>query len=151
MKSLAPSRVGFSGPVSNYSKLALLSFALTCVSVPAFAADTWIACEGTVATKMGSATATTEPANDFYAYNDDINALYKYSPKRQSLDMISVSGYDAKAITWKTVPRGVGAELLNWEGSLDRGKMSLNIVREEGEEVMTWTQQCKPASAQTLK
>ncbi len=151
MKTFTPRQAGVTGQLAHYSKPALLGLVLACASVPAFAADTWLACDGNLVTKKGSAAATTVPISEFYAFNDDVKTLYKYAPKRQSLDMISTKSYDAKAITWVNVARGVGAEMANWEGRLDRVKMSLTIKREDGDEVMTWTQACKPASAQPLK
>ncbi|MSO72718.1 MAG: hypothetical protein EXQ84_03805 [Rhodospirillaceae bacterium] len=102
-------------------------------------------------TKIGSAAPTSAPVSDFYAFNDDLKNLYKYSPKRQSLDLISLKTYDAKAIVWINVAKGVGAEMAQWEGRLDRAKMALKIVYEDTIEVLTWTQTCKPASAQPLK
>ncbi len=151
MKTFDPRRAGVPGHFANFSKLALMGLGLTCASVPALAADSWIACDGAVVTKIGSAAPTSAPVSDFYAYDDDIKALYKYHPKRQSLDLISIKTYDAKAIVWTNVAKGMGAEMAQWEGRLDRAKMALKIVYEDTNEVMTWTQTCKPASAQPLK
>ena len=122
--------------------------ALAMVCAPAFAAETWIACEGTVVTKKGKEAGTSAAASDIYAYNDDVKALYKYAPNRKSLDLVATTTYDAKQILWQNPGRGVGSQSVQWEGKIDRGKMALSLVRQDGDEVMTWTQQCKPTSAQ---
>ena len=135
---------------SNYSKLRalMLGVALAAVAAPAMAAETWLACDGTVATKKGAAAPTSAAANDIYAYNDDVRALYKYSASRKSLDLISTTTFDAKKIVWMNVGKGIGSQTAHWEGSIDRATMALKIVREDGDEVMTWSQTCKPTSAQ---
>ena len=128
----------------------LLGAAVATMSAPAFAAETWLACEGTVVTKKGKEAGTSVAARDIYAYNDDAKVLYKYAPARKSLDLVSTTTYDAKQIVWMNVGKGIGSQTAHWEGKIDRGKMALSIVREDGDEVMTWTQACKPTSAQPM-
>jgi hypothetical protein len=134
----------------NHSKLraSIFGVALACIAAPAMAAETWIACEGTVSTKVGKAAATTEPANDIYAYNAEAKTLYKYAPARKRLDLISTNRFDDKTIGWVNAGKGIGSQTTSWEGSIDRAKMSLKLVRESGDEVMTWTQSCKPTTEQ---
>jgi len=136
--------------ISNYSKLraSVFGVALACIAGPALAAETWIACEGTVSTKVGKAAATSAPANDIYAYNTEAKTLYKYAPTRKSLDLISTNKFDDKSIGWINPGKGIGSQTTSWEGTIDRAKMSLKMVRESGDEVMTWTQSCKPTTAQ---
>lgn len=126
----------------------LLGAALATMSAPAFAAETWIACEGTVVTKKGKDAGTSAAASDIYAFNDEAKVLYKYAPKRKSLDLVSTTAFDAKQIVWMNVGKGIGSQTAHWEGKIDRAKMALSLVREDGDEVMTWSQQCKPTSAQ---
>ncbi len=135
---------------SNHSILRALALgmALAAVGAPALAAETWIACDGTVATKKGAGAPTSAAAKDIYAYNDDVRALYKYSATRKSLDLISTTTFDPKKITWVNVGKGIGSQTAHWEGSIDRASMALKIVREDGDEVMTWSQTCKPTTAQ---
>ena len=134
---------------SNHSKprALVLGAVLVATSAPALAAETWLACDGTVATKKGAAAPTSDAANDVYAYNNEARALYKYSAMRKSLDLISTTTFDPKKIVWVNVGKGIGSQSARWEGSIDRASMALKIVREDGDEVMTWSQTCKPTSA----
>jgi hypothetical protein len=134
--------------VSSHSKLRVLALgaAIATFSVPALAAESWIACDGNVVTKTGSAAETSAAASDIYALNDEAKALYRWSPERKSLDMISTTTYDAKSVGWVNVGKGVGSQTASWEGHIDRAKMSVKITREDGDEVMTWSLQCKPTT-----
>jgi hypothetical protein len=135
--------------VSIHSKLRTLALgvAIATFSAPALAAESWFACDGNVVTKKGAAAETSATANDIYALNDEVRALYKWSPQRKTLDLISTTTYDPKSIVWVNVGKGIGSQTAHWEGRIDRANMSLKIVREDGDEMMTWTQQCKPTTA----
>ena len=132
-------------------RVCLMGFALATASAQAFAADVWIACDGNVMTKKGSAAATTAAISDFYAFNDDVKMLYKYSPTRKTLDTIPTSVYDPKTIGWKSLAKAAGMQGVQWDGTFDRGKMSLDMTRVDGDETMVWKQSCKPSSAQPLQ
>ena len=108
----------------------------------------WLVCDGSVVTTPSKGTATTATASDIYAYNDELKFLYKYSPERQNLAIVPVATYSAKEIVWGRDNQGVAA---SWEGRLDRATMALKIVRSEAGDTMTWTERCKPTSAQPLK
>jgi hypothetical protein len=116
---------------------------------PAIAAENWLACDGNVVTstiKDGKSETTTAAASDFYVYDDARKALYHYSQRRKSLAPVAMIGYDEQAIRWGS-PIGLSE---GWEGQIDRSSMTLKMVRTEGPEVMTWSQQCKPTSPQSL-
>lgn len=138
-------------------KLSLKLTSLLCVAgiglsaSPVLAAESWLACEGTVdtaTTKDGKTENTSAKASDIYAYNDASKALMKYSEKSKNLSPVFVTGYDDKAIAWANAGgANAGSGAATWEGKIDRASMALNMTRKEKGEVMTWTQQCKPTTA----
>lgn len=129
----------------------LCAAALGFAASPALAAESWLACAGTVATattKDGKTENTSAPATDIYAYNDANKALMKYSEKNKTLSPVFVTGYDDKAIAWANAGgANAGSGAATWEGRIDRASWALNMTRKEKDEVMTWTQQCKPTAA----
>lgn len=127
----------------------LLCLGLAFAAGPAMAADVWISCEGSIVTTKGK-DSTKATATDVYAYNDDVRALYRYSAQRKQLYIVPTSSYDPKAIAWGNPTKNLAAQEEQWQGSIDRAKMSLKQVRQQGDEVMTWEQVCKPTSAQPL-
>lgn len=127
----------------------LLAVALVFAAGPAIAADVWLSCEGAVITAKGK-DSTKAAATDIYAYNDDARALYRYSTARKQLYIVPTSSYDAKAIAWGNPTKNLAAQEEQWQGSIDRAKMSLKQVRQQGYEIMTWEQSCKTTSAQPL-
>jgi hypothetical protein len=127
----------------------LLCVGMLCTAAPAMAADVWLSCEGSVVTAKGK-DSTKAAATDIYAYNDDVRALYRYSMTNKRLNIIPTSSYDAKAIVWGNPTKNLAAQEEQWQGSIDRAKMSLKQVRQQGDEIMTWDQVCKPTSAQPL-
>ncbi|MBY0509906.1 MAG: hypothetical protein K2P94_07105 [Rhodospirillaceae bacterium] len=120
-------------------------------ATPVLAAESWLACEGTVATattKDGKTENTSAQATDIYAYNDANKALMKYSEKNKNLSPVFVTGYDDKAISWANAGgANAGSGAATWEGRIDRASLALKMTRTEKGEVMTWTQQCKPTPA----
>ena len=115
------------------------------------AADQWIACDGTLVSKKGSEAPTTTQVTDVYSIDDAAKALFKYSDTRQRLDMISLKSFDAKSILWQNDGEGFGSQAAQWQGRIDRNKMSLSLVRRDGDETLTWTQACKPTDPRPLK
>lgn len=118
---------------------------------PVLAAESWLACDGTVATattKDGKTDTTSAAAKDIYAYNDASKALMKYSEKNKSLSPVFVTGFDDKAISWANAGgANAGSGAATWEGRIDRASLALKMTRTEKGEVMTWDQQCKPTAA----
>ena len=137
----------------DFSKCTLAGLALmgtASMATPVLAAESWIACDGTVATsttKDGKTETTSAAAHDIYAFNDASKALMKYSEPRKSLDPVFVTGFDDKAITWANAGAvSAGSSAATWEGRIDRATLGLKLTRKERDEVMTWTQQCKATS-----
>jgi hypothetical protein len=120
---------------------------------PAFAAENWLACDGTVATstkKDGQTQSTSAPAKDTYVVNDTSKMLFKYSETRKMLDPIFVTGFDDKKISWANAGgASAGTTAATWQGSLDRASLALKMTRTERDETMTWEQQCKATSPKT--
>lgn len=149
---------GFSGATVSRQRFSprklthLLCIAgLGLAATPALAAESWLACEGTVATattKDGKTDTTSAEAKDIYAYNDASKALMKYSEKNKNLSPVFVTGYDDKAISWANAGgANAGSGAATWEGRIDRASLALKMTRKEKDEVMTWSQQCKPTAA----
>src|SRR5689334_22030770 len=94
--------------------------AMVMSATAAAAAETWLQCEGTVATAGGDGKAgESKPAKDVYAYDDDTRHLFRYSDTRKSLDLVFTNGYGPKEITWGS-PVGASYGDVQWEGALDR-------------------------------
>lgn len=137
----------------HLSKSALAGLALmgaAAMATPVLAAESWIACDGTVATsatKDGKTETTSVEAHDIYAYNDASKVLMKYSVPRKSLDPVFVTGFDDKAITWANAGAvSAGSSAATWEGRIGRATLGLKLTCKERDEVMTWAQQCKSTS-----
>lgn len=126
---------------------ALAAVAFSGTAGSAFAADTWLACNGNVVTIPSGAKApsSTEPSDRVLAFNDENSRLYEWSDKRKSLDPVPTLSYAPGKITW-------GADMMNssgmsWQGTLDRAKMKLDIHRKDREGVtMVWKEQCQPTA-----
>lgn len=118
-------------------------------AAPALAVDTWIQCDGSVATVGGDGVAgAAKPAHDVFVYNDEIKRLFKYSLTRRSLDPVFVTDYAQQRITWSS-PTGSSYRDVRWQGQLDRSTLVLCVVRREKGETMTWTENCKPTQPLT--
>ncbi len=121
---------------------AIAAAALAFTSGAYAAEENWLECEGTVTTVKGKE-AQTAPAIDTYAYNDVTKNLFAYSPKFQRLSLVRVIEYSPKVIKWAG-GEGMPYQGPHWEGTLDRTKNALKMVRQESGETMTWSQSCKP-------
>jgi hypothetical protein len=112
----------------------------------AFAAETWMSCEGSVVTTGtgpdGKPLNDTQPSKQVLAYDDGAQRLFRYSETSKKLSPMPVKSYGPDAITWAGSISASGFP--SWEGKLDRAKMSVSVVRTENGNVMTWTEQCKP-------
>src|SRR5690349_10247847 len=108
-------------------------FGIALAASPAFAAENWLACDGTVATtttKDGKTDSSSAPAKDVYAYNDASKMLFKYSDTRKTLDPVFVTNFDSKAISWANAGgASAGSTAAKWEGSLDRTSLALKMTR----------------------
>ena len=129
------------------SRLLALSTLISALAiVPVVAAETWIACEGTVVTTGNDADGKpvneTKPSKQTLAYDDAGQRLFRYSETRKTLDPVFVKSYATDKIVWGSATQGSSAA--SWEGALDRSNMSVSVVRKERGQVMTWTEQCKP-------
>ena len=124
-----------------------IAAALAGVSAPALAAEVWISCDGSVVTKPVKGEATTTTASDVYVYNDDTKLVYRYLPN-QTLSIMPITGYSDKQFTWANNSQ---SGEVSWNGTIDRAALTLKQTRDDDGEIMTWTQQCKPASAQPVK
>jgi hypothetical protein len=133
--------------VTHIAKIAVAAALLTASSVTAQAAESWIACDGTVATsttKDGKTETASAPANDVYVFNDGNKMLFKYADTRKALDPVFVTKFDDNTIAWANAGgASAGTTAATWQGALDRASMALKMTRTERGEVMTWTQQCK--------
>ena len=110
--------------------------------IPCYAAESWIQCDGTLVT-TGAAQAS-KPVHDVYAYSDDEQRLFKYSETRKLLDPVFVTQYSAKEIKWASPGSGSSGDA-SWEGSPDRTRLALSLIRRERGETTTWKETCKPA------
>ena len=59
-----------------------------------------------------------------------------------------ITGYSDKQFTWANNPQ---SGEVSWNGTIDRAALTLKQTRDDDGEITTWTQQCKPASAQPVK
>ena len=110
----------------------------------AFAADNWIQCDGNVVTIGGAGgKEETKPVHDVFVIDDAAQQLFRYSDSRKALDLVFVTGYSPKQITWGS-PAGASYGDARWEGRLDRATQALSLVRRQQGETMTWTETCKP-------
>lgn len=124
--------------------------AMSGLSSAAFAAETWLSCNGNVATipSGAKAPAATEASARVLAVNDQNQKLYQWSDKRKELALVPTLTYAPDKITW-------GAEMMNssgmsWQGSLDRAKMKVDISRKDRDGVtMVWKEQCQPTEPLT--
>lgn len=148
MKMFAFNRSNILAQSSYTLRAALIGVVLAGVSTSAWAADTWLACDGSVVTKqLKGGESTAQTVSDVYVYNDELKKLYKYVPSMQALALLGITAYGDKQIAWSGAEQGTGT----WQGTIDRPALSLKQTRDSVEDVMTWTEQCKPTSAQPLK
>lgn len=123
-------------------------------AAPSAAAETWIACEGTVTTsdvKDGKTETSSAAAKDVYVYDDALKALFKYSDARKSLSPLFVTSFDDKGIVWANAGGKTAGSLASaWEGRINRADMSLKLTRTERSETLTWSQTCKGTGPQPI-
>src|SRR4051812_29873215 len=101
----------------------------TASALPAAAAETWLQCEGSVATVNGAgAKPESKPVRDVYAFDDSTRRLFKYSETRRVLDPVFVTDFDRQKIKWSS-PAGPDFVSARWEGAIDRAKLALSLVR----------------------
>ena len=126
----------------------ILASAALVFSTAASGAETWLQCEGAVATTdAGNKTmGESAPAKDVFAYNDETKHLFRYAEARKTLDLVFVTDYGQSQIKWGA-PVGASYGDVRWEGVLDRGapggSITVKITRREKDQIMTWSEGCK--------
>ena len=122
--------------------------ALVFVPKDALAADSWLSCSGTLATKLADKNAQSPPSQPSartLVYNDELSRMWEYSAERKTLNELPTESYTPQQIKWKSDIAQNGG--MKWEGTLNRTDLSIVIQRVDPGSVMTWTEKCSPTSA----
>ena len=79
----------------------------TALASGAHAADTWLACKGTVVTTPNGAKApaSTAPSERILVFNDDIKRIYQWFDARKQMSPLPEKVYTDKDITWDVSDR----------------------------------------------
>lgn len=112
---------------------------------PALAAESWLACKGTLTTTPYRAAAGTNAESSRVLVADDTaRQLFQWQEARKTLSLIPTQTYTAATIAWANAATG-GTVGPRWKGTLDRTKMTLTIERTDGNlEHMRWHETCQP-------
>lgn len=116
----------------------------------AHAADTWLACKGTMTVTPNGAKAPTssEPSERVLSYDDDIKRIYQWLEPKKQLSPLPEKIYTDKEITWDVSDRTTAGSY--WNGRLDRANMSLTMEYTEGDLTKTlWKEACAPTTPRT--
>jgi len=106
----------------------------------------WLACSGEVTITPATGAKTKEPVNDFYVYDPDGKALFKYLEPKKQLSLVGTSEESDKELRWSGSLGG--SYTTTWQGQFDLRKKSIRITYKGGGETRIWQQSCQPAQPQ---
>lgn len=117
----------------------------------ASAAPTWIECTGERVSERvvdGKTVRETGPIRDYYIFDDANKTLSQYFEATKSRGLQKVTAFSPAEIKWayRQAPQEA-----HWEGTLDRAKMTVSVVRRQNEDIETRTATCKPTQPREVR
>jgi hypothetical protein len=127
---------------------ALITAAALSLASGAHAAESWLACKGTMSVTPHNAKAptSTTPSDRVLVFNDEIKRIYQWLEARKQMSPLPEKVYTDKEITWDVSDRATAGSY--WKGKLDRGTMAVTIEYTEGDLTKTiWNEACASTPA----